>query len=179
MRWVTRAHVHVDRVACPWLIKRFIDPDAEFKFVSWPGAVLTKKDGTPFDFPDLDIPFTHHNNKCTFEVLIRHYELTDPVLQDMAAIIHSADIQKDLNMAPDARGVELTLSGLAFLSEDDHEAFQKGLTICDALYAGLLLRRIREELHEQLVPLNREDRFHLILTTLRNRLPTSIPVGST
>lgn len=179
MRWVTRAHVHVDRVACPWLIKRFIDPEAEFKFVSWPGAVLVEEDGTPFDFPGLDIQFTHHNNKCTFEVLVKHYELTDPVLQDMAAIIHSADIQKDLDVAPDARGVELTLSGLAFLSDNDHDAVQKGLTVLDALYAGLLLRRIHEELHEQLVPLNREERFRLIYKTLHARLPPSIPVGLT
>ncbi|MFX1318628.1 MAG: chromate resistance protein ChrB domain-containing protein [Promethearchaeota archaeon] len=178
MRWVTRAHVHVDRVACPWLIKRFIDLDAEFKFVSWPGAVLAEEDGTPFDFPDLDIPFTHHDNMCTFEVLVKHYALTDPVLQDMAAIIHSADIQKDLDRAPDARGVELTLSGLAFLGDNDQDAVQKGLTVLDALYAGLLLRRVREELHEQLVPLNREERFHLIYTTLRERLPPSIPGGS-
>ncbi len=179
MRWVTRAHVHVDRVACPWLIKRFIDVDAEFRFVAWPGASLSEEDGTPFDFPDLDIPFTHHNNKCTFEVLVEHYGLADPVLQDMAAIIHSADIMKDLDVSPDARGVEVTLSGLAFLSEDDHEAVQKGFTVCDALYAGLLLRRIREELHEQLAPLNREERFQLIYITLRARLPPSIPVGPT
>jgi hypothetical protein len=179
MRWVTRAHVHVDRVACPWLIKRFIDSDAEFKFVSWPGAVLAEEDGTPFDFPDLDIPFTHHNNKCTFEVLVDYYGLTDPVLQDMAAIIHSADIQKDLGVVPDARGVELTLSGLAFLSEDDHEAVQKALVVCDALYAGLLLRRIREELHEQLAPLNREDRFQRLYKMMRDRLPLSISVGPT
>ena len=179
MRWVTRAHVHVDRVASPWLIKRFIDPEAEFKFVVWPGAVLVEEDGTPFDFPDLDIPFTHHENMCTFEVLVDHYALTDPVLQDMAAIIHSADITKDVDVAPDARGVELTLSGLAYLSDDDQEAVQKGLIVCDAVYTGLLLRRIRAELHEQLAPLTREERFQLVYKTLRARLPPSISVGST
>ena len=84
MKWVTRKHVHVDRVACPWLIKRFIDPDAVFKFILWPGTKLSPKDGTPFDFPKMDIPFTHHDGKCTFEVLIDHHKLQDPVLEEMA-----------------------------------------------------------------------------------------------
>ncbi|MGQ4913042.1 MAG: chromate resistance protein ChrB domain-containing protein, partial [Candidatus Thorarchaeota archaeon] len=92
MKWVTRDHVHVDRVASPWLISRFIDPEAEFNFVTWPGHTLTEEDGTPYDFPNMDIPFTHHGGKCTFEVLIDHHKLQDPVLQDMAQIIHGADV---------------------------------------------------------------------------------------
>ena len=177
MRWVTRNHVHVDRVACPWLIKRFIDPEAEFKFVPWPGSPPPPEDGTPFDFPNMDIPFTHHEGKCTFEVLVEHYKLTDPVLQDVASIIHSADVWKDRDAQPDAKGVELMLSGLAFLSDDDHQAISRGFLLMDALYAGLLLRRLRQELKDQLEGLGREERFQLLFRELRKRLPPSIQVG--
>jgi hypothetical protein len=177
MRWVTRAHVHVDRVVCPWLVHRFIDIEAVFKFVVWPGYALTDEDGIPFDFPDLDIPFTHHEGKCTFEVLIDHYNLDDPVLRDMAVIIHSADVKKDIDQSPDAQGVELLLSGLAYVSINDQQAIVRGFAICDALYAGLLLRRLRQELDEELAQMPREESFQLLYSELRRRLPTSIQVG--
>jgi hypothetical protein len=177
MRWVTRAHVHVDRVACPWLVRRFIDTDAVFNFVVWPGYTLTDEDGTPFDFPDADILFTHHEGKCTFEVLIDHYDLDDPVLRDMAFIIHGADVTKDIDHSPDARGVELVLSGLAYVSENDQQAVERGFVVCDSLYAGLLLRRLRQELNDKLKQMPREDSFQLLSAEFRKRLPTSIQVG--
>jgi len=176
LRWVTRNHVHVDRVACPWLIKRFIDTEA--KFIPWTGSPPSPEDGTPFDIPDMDIPFTHHEGKCTFEVLIEHYKLGgDPVLRDMASIIHAADVRKDRETSKDAAGVELTLSGLAFLSDNDHQALKRGFTILDTLYAGLLLRRLRQELKDQLEPLGREERFQLLHKELRKRLPPTIKTG--
>ena len=177
MKWVTRAHVHVDRVACPWLIRRFIDPKAEFKFVVWPGTVLNAGDGTPFDFPDMNIPITHHEGKCTFEVLIDHYDLQDPVLSEMAAIIHGADVEKDIDKTPEARGIELTLSGLAFVSDNDHQALERGFIICDSIYAGLLLRMLREEMRGKTEGKSREDAFRLLHTQLRRRLPPTIKVG--
>ena len=177
MRWVTRAHVHVDRVACPWLIRRFIDLEAEFKFVPWPGYSLTSEDGTPFDFPDMEIPFTHHEGKCTFEVLIDHYKLEDPALHDMALIVHGADITKDIDESRDARGTELILSGLAYVSDNDQQAIARGFVMCDSLYAGLLLRRLRQELGDKIEKMPREAAFQFLYTEFRKRLPTSIRVG--
>jgi len=177
MKWVTRAHVHVDRVACPWLIRRFVDPQAEFKFVVWPGTTLSAGDGTPFDFPDMDIPFTHHEGKCTFEALIGHYGLDDPVLSEMAAIIHGADVEKDIDKTPEARGVELTLSGLAFVSNNDHQALERGFIICDSIYVGLLLRTLRKEMKGKTEGKSREDAFRLLHMHFRERLPRTIKVG--
>ena len=177
MKWVTRAHVHVDRVACPWLIRRFIDPKAEFKFLAWPGAVMSPSDGTPFDFPDMDIPLTHHEGKCTFEVLIDHYGLQDPILSEMAAIIHGADVEKDIDKTPEARGVELALSGLAFVSDNDYQALERGFIICDSIYTGLLLRKLREKMKSKTEGKSREDAFRLLHTQLRQQLPPTIKVG--
>jgi len=177
MRWVTRAHVHVDRVVCPWLIRRFIDTEAAFKFVTWPGYTLTNEDGIPFDFPDMDISFTHHKGKCTFEVLIDHYNLNDPVLQDVAFIIHAADITKDIDQSPDARGTELIMSGLAYVSTNDQQAIERGFGVCDSLYAGLLLRCLRKEFSDKLEQLPHEEAFKFLSAEFRKRLPKSIQVG--
>jgi len=174
MKWVTRAHVHVDRVACPWLICRFIDPKAEFKFVIWPGYTIDAKDGIPFDFPDMDIPFTHQENKCTFEVLLDNYELQDPVLKDLALIIHGADVVRDIDKSPESRGTELILSGLAYINDDDQQAIASGFRIFDSLYAGLLLRRLRQEFKETLEQMSREDTFQFLFTKVRERLPDTI-----
>lgn len=177
MKWVTRTHVHVDRVASPWLINRFIDSRAAFDFIPWPGKLPEKDVGTPFDFPDLDIPFTHHDGKCTFEVLIGHYNLQDPVLSEMANIIHGADIKADIDKMPESSGVELALSGLAYVSRNDHQAIQRGFILCDSIYAGLLLRMLKQEMKEELEEKSREDAFHLLQTELRRRLPATIEVG--
>lgn len=177
MKWVTRNHVHVDRVACPWLIQRFIDLEAEFTFVVWPGSELKSEDGTPFDFPDMDIEFTHHDSKCTFEVLLEHFKLDDPVLRQIGEIIHGADIQRDKDLVPESRGVELTLSGLSYLSNNDHEAITLGFRILDSVYAGLLLKQIREEYKQQTKGKSREDTFQFLYAQLRSRLPSSIQVS--
>lgn len=179
MKWITRNHVHVDRVACPWLIHRFIDPEAEFGFVIWPGQVPDATEGILFDFPDLDIPFTHHDGKCTFEVLIDHYGLEDPVLSEMAKIIHGADVVRDLDLVPESRGIELTLSGVSFLSNDDHQAIEKGFIICDSLYAGLLLRMLKQQMRRELEGKSREESFRLLHTELKQQLPPTIKVGPT
>jgi len=154
----------VDRVASPWLIKRFIDNEAEFMFVKWPGTKLDSSMGIPFDFPHENIKYTHRNNKCTFEVLIEDYGLKDPILQEMAKIIHSADISKDLEHSLEATGVELVSSGLIWISKDDHEAIEKGMILYDALYAGLKLRYLRQKYADVLKTFDREDRYELIRT---------------
>jgi hypothetical protein len=178
MKWVTRNHVHVDRVACPWLIHRFIDQEAEFEFIPYPGPVPDSTEGILFDFPDLDIPFTHHDGKCTFEVLIDHYGLEDSVLLEMARVIHGADVVRDIDLIPESRGVELTLSGVSFLSDDDHQAIQRGFIICDSMYVGLLLRILRGQMKTELEGKAREEAFHLLHNELKQRLPPTIKVGS-
>jgi len=178
MKWITRNHVHVDRVACPWLIHRFIDSEAEFEFILWPGNLPDKDAGTLFDFPDLDIPFTHKDEMCTFEVLIHRYDLQDPILSEMAKIIHGADIKKDINKSPESWGVELAFSGLSHVSDDDHQAIQRGFVLCDAIYAGLLLRMLKQDMKEDLKGKSREDIFRTLTSELRRRLPQTIKVGS-
>ena len=137
MKWVTREHVHVDRVACPWLIKNFVDPDAEFIFV--PGEEVmnvAERDGaTPFDArgqAELD----HHEGRCSFESIVKKYNLTDPALQGVARIVHSADVAADRGTAPEAAGLEAIARGFGLLPHaDDHEILKKQFPVYDALYA--------------------------------------------
>ena len=100
MRWATRAGVHIDRAACAWLIRRFLDPDAEFVFVADPAEVPA--DATPFDMRGVDLG--HHGGDCSFETILRRYELTDPVLWRIAEIVHEADLDDDRFDAPEAPG---------------------------------------------------------------------------
>ena len=106
MLWVTRSHVHVDRVACPWLITRFVDNQAEFLFVpaNQVEQVAKETGATPFDAPGLELG--HHNGRCSFESIINKYDLTDPGLLRLAQIVHAADVKADINKDPIARGLE-------------------------------------------------------------------------
>jgi hypothetical protein len=135
MLWITRAHVHVDRVACPWLIKRFIDSDAEFLYVAASLVDETVKDtgGIPFDAPGVELG--HHDGKCSFEALIGKYELKDPALLRMARIIHCADIDDEIDQDPIARGLEAIAEGYRFqyIEDEENVAMQSG--VYDALYA--------------------------------------------
>jgi len=101
VRWVTREHVHVDRVASPWLISKFIDGDAEFIFVPWPGSLPTPEMGIPFDFPGADFELGHHDGKCTFEAIVEKYDVDDPWVKEIAKIVHAADVAADIDKAPE------------------------------------------------------------------------------
>jgi hypothetical protein len=114
VKWATRQGVHIDRAACAWLIGRFIDPDAEFVFVTDPTDVPT--DATPFDMPGVDL--SHHGGDCTFETLLRRRDLTDPVLWRVAALVHEADVDDDRYDAPEATGFDLALRGLSMVESD-------------------------------------------------------------
>ena len=160
MKWVTRKHVHVDRIASPWLIKKFIDPVAEFNFVSWPGTELKPEDGIPFDFPGVELG--HHEGKCTFETLIKKYNLKDPVLEDMAKIVHGADVAEDLEKIHEAAGLEVISGGMVWISVDDHEALEKGFLLYDALYANLKIRRLRKMHQAQLESMSRDEQFEFL-----------------
>ena len=130
MRWVTRAGVHIDRAGSAWLIRRFIDPDATFGFVTDPADV--GDEAVPFDMRGVE--FSHHGDDCTFETLLRRHDLLDPVLWRIAAIVHEADLEDDRYDAPEAAGLDVTLRGLSMV-HDDPEVLRIGGSIFDGLYA--------------------------------------------
>jgi len=135
MLWVTRSHVHVDRVACPWLITRFVDNAAEFLFVppSQIEAAAKENDAIPFDAPGVELG--HHDGRCSFESIMQKYELKDPALVRMATIVHAADIAQDIDTDPLARGLEAIAVGYSLRYPDDEENLARQFEVYDALYA--------------------------------------------
>jgi hypothetical protein len=129
VRWATRAHCHVDRAACAWLIRRFIDREAVFVFVDDPEDVPA--DATPFDMRGVEL--SHHGGDCSFETILRRYELSDPVLWDLARIVHEADLADDRFDAPEAAGLDVICRGLSMVA-DDEQVLQAALLIFDGLY---------------------------------------------
>lgn len=145
MLWITRSHVHVDRVACPWLITRFIDNEAEFLFVprSQVDKVANERGATPFDAPGVELG--HADGRCSFESILRKYELKDPALLRMAQIIHAADVEEDLDTEPVARGLEAIASGFSLRFPDDEENLAHQFDVYDALYAWCRLQVAKDQ----------------------------------
>jgi len=135
MKWVTRAHVHVDRVACPWLITRFVDSDAEFLFVARSEVVrVAEQDGAiPFDVAGVELG--HLDGRCSFESIILKYQLKDAALLRMAKIIHAADVDEDIDTDPLARGLEAIAAGFGLRYPDDQQNLAMQFEVYDALYA--------------------------------------------
>jgi hypothetical protein len=134
MKWVTRANPKVDRVACPWLIKKFVDPEAEFLYA--PGdqvlTVAEREGATPYDIPNVELG--HHGEECSFDAIIKKYSLKDPALDKLALIVRGADTAaKDLT--PESRGLEAIAAGFQWSYEDDHEQLAAELPVYEALYA--------------------------------------------
>lgn len=129
MRWATRAGVHVDRAACAWLLQRFVDPDAEFVFVDDPADA--PPDATAFDMRGAEL--SHHAGDCSFETILRRYGLDDPVLWDVARIVHEADLDDDRYDAPEAVGVDVVCRGLSMV-RDDTEILAVATAVFDGLY---------------------------------------------
>ena len=144
MKWVTRSHVHVDRVACPWLISRFVDSDAEFLFVprSQIQRIAEETGAIPFDAPGVELG--HRDGKCSFETIVEHYGLTDGGLLRLARIVHSADVEPDLDLDPIARGLEALAVGYSLRFPDDQENLQRQFDVYDALYAWCRLQVAKE-----------------------------------
>jgi len=135
MIWITRSHVHVDRVACPWLITRFVDSDAEFLFVP-KGEIdrIVKETGAiPFDVPGVELG--HREGRCSFDSIVLKYELKEPGLLRMAKIIHSADMEEEIDNDPIARGLEAIASGFSLRFPEDVENLEHQFDVYDALYA--------------------------------------------
>lgn len=144
MQWVTRERPKIDRVACPWLIQRFIDPDAEFLFVPADRVlkVAAATGAVPFDVPGVEL--SHDGPKCSFDAFLEKYQLQDPHLAELAVIVRGADTER-LDLAPQAAGLLAISLGLSRNFSDDHEQLRHGLVIYDALYAWS--RYARSERH--------------------------------
>ncbi|MGH2523360.1 MAG: chromate resistance protein ChrB domain-containing protein [Anaerolineales bacterium] len=140
MKWLTRSHVHVDRVACPWLITRFVDNEAEFLFVpkSQVDHVALETGAIPFDAPGVELG--HHEGRCSFESIMLKYGLTDPALARLAKIVHAADVAEDLDTDPLARGLEAIATGYSLRYPDDEENLAHQFEVYDALYAWCRLQ---------------------------------------
>jgi len=144
MRWITRSHVHVDRVACPWLIARFVDSNADFLFVprNLIDEVVRETGGIPFDAPGVELG--HHEGRCSFEAILRKYDLRDPALARMAKIVHAADVSADLDTDPIARGLEAIATGFSIIHPDDLENLEAQFKVYDALFAWCRLQVAKE-----------------------------------
>ncbi|MDJ1468860.1 chromate resistance protein ChrB domain-containing protein [Xanthocytophaga flava] len=146
MKWITRERPKIDRIACPWLIRRFIDPEAEFIFVPYEQIQAMAQDlnAIPFDIPEAE--FTHYQDQCTFDYFLSKYKLTDPALHSIAPIIRGADTD-DHSLAAQASGLWAISAGLAFNITDDYELLEKGMLIYDSLYSWA--KHLQKEKHMQ------------------------------
>lgn len=129
MKWATREHCHVDRAACAWVIRRFIDAQPEFVFVDDPADVPA--DATPFDMRGVEL--SHHGGDCSFEAFLRRFELDDPVLWEIARIVHEADLADERYDAPEAAGLDVLLRGLS-MTNDDERMLELTGPLFDGLY---------------------------------------------
>jgi len=134
MKWITRERPKIDRIACPWLIKNFIDPDAEFIFVPKEQVIDLAKElpAVPYDIPGAE--YSHYGVECTFDYILKKHGLTDPGLHQLAVIIRGADTD-NFQLAPQSAGLWAISAGLSFNYKNDHEQLALGMKIYDALYA--------------------------------------------
>ena len=134
MKWVTWEKVGVDRMACAWLITKYLDPQAEFLFVPV-GHKPLPEGAEPFDIPGVRL--SHHRGHCTFYTMLREYDLADPILHRIAQMVDEADVVQEVALEPAAPGLDLICRGIRLISPDDHIALDRGRLIYDALYAQL------------------------------------------
>jgi AraC-like DNA-binding protein len=168
MKWITREHPKIDRIACPWLILRFIDPQAEIIYVPFE-EVLSKGqelNAIPFDIPGVE--YTHYSDECTFDYFIKKHELSDPALKTMAPIVRGADTDRH-EIASQSSGLWAISAGLAYNHNDDHALLQKGMLIYDALYSWA--KHLQKEKHTQ------QPFENLLLTVLNKFLKSKEGAG--
>jgi AraC-like DNA-binding protein len=146
MKWITRERPKIDRIACPWLIKRFVDRDAEFIYVPFDQVIPQSKelDAIPFDLPGVE--YTHYGDQCTFDYIIRKHNLSDPSLRTLAAIVRGADTDRH-DLATQASGLWAISAGLSYNITNDHELLESGMMIYDALYTWA--KHLQNERHTQ------------------------------
>src|SRR5687768_10703506 len=146
MKWITRERPKIDRIACPWLIKRFIDKESEIVYVPFDQVARKARelDAIPFDVPDVE--FTHYEDKCTFDALVEKYKIKDTAVQTMAVIVRGADTDRH-DLAVQSSGLWAISAGLSYNHKDDHELLEKGMLIYDALYSWA--KYLQKEKHTQ------------------------------
>ena len=157
MKWVTRLYVHVDRTACPWLIKRFVDPKAEFLFVPVEKIEETakKEKAVPYDAPGVELG--HHEDKCSFDAIVEKSKIKDPAVLELAKIVRASDTDK-MELAPEAVGLEAIMTGFGITSKDDYETIAKASPVYDAFYTNCKLKLIREKYKAEIEKLDRRER---------------------
>ena len=133
-RWVTRERPKIDRIACPWLVRRFVDPDAEFLYV--PAAEVknaaAEREAVPYDIPDVE--FSHVGDLCSFDAFLHYYRLSEPALDELALIVRGADTNR-MDLSPQAAGLAAISLGLSMNFQDDHRMLEQGMVVYDALYS--------------------------------------------
>lgn len=146
MKWITRERPKIDRIACPWLIKRFVDPAAEFIYVPFDQVIPKAKEinAIPFDLPDVE--YTHYGDQCTFDYILEKHKLDDPALQTLAIIVRGADTDRH-DLASQSSGLWAISAGLSFNFTNDHELLQQGMILYDALYYWA--KYLQKEKHTQ------------------------------
>ena len=134
MKWITRERPKIDRIACPWLIRKFVDSDSEFIYVPFDDVLKKARElnAIPFDIPDVE--FTHYNEECTFDYIVKKYEIKDPAIKIIAGIVRGADTDRH-EIAKESAGLWAISAGLAYNIQDDYELLQKGMILYDALYS--------------------------------------------
>ena len=146
MKWITREHPKIDRIACPWLIKRFVDRDAEIIYVPFDQVIKKSKElnAIPFDLPDVE--YTHYGEECTFDYIIKKHELKDTALNVLAVIVRGADTDRH-DLASQSSGLWAISAGLSYNINDDQQLLEKGILIYDALYSWAT--HLQNEKHTQ------------------------------
>lgn len=134
MKWITRERPKIDRIACPWLIKKFVDKEAEFIYVPYNEVLIKAKelDAIPFDIPDVE--FTHYNEQCTFDYIVKKYKIDDPAILIIAGIVRGADTDRH-DIATESAGLWAISAGLSYNITDDYKLLESGMVVYDALYS--------------------------------------------
>ncbi len=168
MKWVTREHVHVDRTACPWLIKRFIDPKAEFIFVPVEKIeeIVKKEKAIPYDAPSVELG--HHGDKCSFDAIIEKYKIKDPAVLALAEIVRGAATGKP-DAAPSAAGLDAVMTGISIVAKDAHEAIAKASPFYYAFYTNCKLKLLLEKCKSEIEKMDRKQRREFLRKKLREQ----------
>lgn len=146
MKWITREHPKIDRIACPWLIKKFIDPTAEILYVPHDDVLLKANEWNAIPFDIAGVEYTHYGEECTFDYFLKKHKLTDEALLTIAPIIRGADTDRH-HLAPQTAGLWAISAGLAFNYKDDDELLSKGMILYDALYSWAKYLKSQKHLH--------------------------------
>jgi len=166
MKWITREHVHVDRVACPWLIRRFVDSEAEFIFVPADkiNEVVEREGAIPFDAPEVELG--HKGERCSFDAIIKKYRIKDPAVLELTKIVRAADTEK-WELALESVGLDAIATGSMMIVKDDNEAIEKGRYVYDSLYAYCKLKLLKAKYKKELERMDRKQQYEFLRKKVR------------